>query len=294
VTVARLTQDDVRGNSDVDKTLLSKVNEIAGAVNTLEEAEGGAGASNAWDSTSLAWVDDFLWQGTLTIASGWDQLPFGSIYGLKGSGTGARIDCNNGGTGRIGVVEMETGTDVNGHCTLRTEITSCDFGVGTWTYEAVVAFTTASDAANEYVAVIGFADTHYQTEQTRGAYFLYDRANEAVGGANAANAQKWQCVTAYGGGAGDRTLTLVDSPLIESVSWPNTGVYRLKIVANTTSVLFYINDTLVATHTTDVPATGPGACGAGLSIHKTAGAAASIMNVDYTRLAVTLNEARVP
>jgi len=219
--VDKLTGDDQK--TDPNGVQLAKINEVIDAVNA-----GGAGAapSNSYASTELEWIEEFLWQGTLSQNGGWDQLPIFPNYGLRmvGSGTDARIDSHNGGTERIGVIEMETGTATDGACAIRTEISSCNFSQGEWTYEVVFGLTgPVSDATDQYAVVIGFAEQHTLLDQARGNYFLYDSEDSAIGGANPSQLNKWQCVSAFGALAADKTVTLTNVD-VAAVTWPDTNV----------------------------------------------------------------------
>lgn len=123
-------------------------------------------------------------------------------------------------------------------------------GGGRIYFDAAILAQILSNSTNRFVFLVGFFGQAGQqltaANQNNGCYFLYDEGGVSSGSAASPN---WQCVTAAGG---VRTFTTTTVPW--SVP-PNPNSYKLWVVVNDAAneVKFYINETLVATHTTNVP-----------------------------------------
>jgi len=63
-----------------------------------------------------------------------------------------------------------------------------------------------------------------------------------------------------------------------SVGWVRLCI---KVNAAANQALFYVNDTLVATHTTNIPATAGRSVGFGAGIFKSVGTTSILLNADY-------------
>jgi hypothetical protein len=113
---------------------------------------------------------------------------------------------------------------------------------------------------------MGFHDTTSANTATDGAYFLLTSASA-----------NWQTVTAK---AGTRTSnTLSTGPTVNT--WQK---FRIDINAACTSIAFYIDGTLVQTHTTNLPDTTSNNCGIMFDILKSLGTTARIFQVDYVKM----------
>lgn len=131
----------------------------------------------------------------------------------------------------------------------------------------------ASNGTHRFVAQFGFSVIVSINDQNDGCYFRY------VDNVNSGN---WQCVTASGG---TRTTTNTSTS-------GYTGTYqrfRIEINTDATEVKFYINDSLVATHTTNIPAFGLRVF---YMINKTVGNAARYLYSDYYSTLITTTTAR--
>lgn len=163
--------------------------------------------------------------------------------------------------GTRGHVALGTGSDTDGYCAIQTQIAM--EGAPEFIMEWAVVFTqTLSDGTNTYRVRVGLGDETDATDFSNGFYFEADPNSDT----------EWQCKTADGG---SRTTT--DS----GVTIAQDTVYRLRIVCDGAgTVTFYINGTLVATHTTDLPDTddfyGP-IC----NVHKLAGTTSKLVIADY-------------
>jgi hypothetical protein len=112
----------------------------------------------------------------------------------------------------------------------------------------------------------------YKRQISNGIFFSYDEGGvQFFAGAATPN---WKCYTRAS--SGTVTLTTTSIPVVAS-QW-----YKLRIDINAAgnSVTFYIDGTLVATHTTNIPATTTGMLITSL-INKTVGTTARSLLTDY-------------
>ena len=153
-------------------------------------------------------------------------------------------------TNQQGVIQLATGTLITGNASYRLgSVNTPTFfvGSGAISYEILINIETLSTLANRFVNVFGLYTGSSITTSNNLISFIYDEGGVFASGGIGAS-PNWKCVT---GNAGTRTST--DSTIAVTASaWTKL---RIEINANATSVGFYINDTLVATHTTNIPAT---------------------------------------
>lgn len=145
--------------------------------------------------------------------------------------------------GRIGR-EMRLGTTTTGTCSLRHMDSFSPFseGDGSVTFKTYASFIfdvrDLSDATQEYLVQIGqHGRLSSSTAQTDGAFFLYDRAT--YGNANL------QCITrnsSISTTTDSGVAVTADTQILLDICWSNVS-------GTPTNVFFYINGTLVATHT---------------------------------------------
>lgn len=188
--------------------------------------------------------DDFLFNmpdqsGTgAGVTGNWTWGTSGTASALFGDTTG--IDATEKAQG---VLAMATGTDTNGFAQIGTNpISGLMFGTGTKiTASGRVAISNASDGTDRFTVLFGFSDvaTSFGTITTTGAYFRY---RDDINGGN------WQCTVKTAD-----TTTNADSGVA-----PSAGVFQIltvEVAADSSNVKFYINGTLVATITTNIPTT---------------------------------------
>jgi energy-coupling factor transporter transmembrane protein EcfT len=116
------------------------------------------------------------------------------------------------------------------------------FGGGNWMYESYIEVNTLSDATNRFRFISGFGNIANSGAETHGAFFTYDEGGVSNGTIASPN---WQCVTTV---ASVRTLTTTSVAV--TTTWTKL---RIIVNADATEVKFYIDGTLVATHTTNIP-----------------------------------------
>jgi len=147
---------------------------------------------------------------------------------------------------QIGIAQYQTGTSAGGYAMHITESSAnaqqFQFGGGNWIYESYIEVDTLSDATDRFRFMSGFGNVATNLNETIGAFFTYDEGGTINGTTASPN---WQCITINGG---VRTLTTTSVPV--TTTWT-----KLRIVVNpdATSVSFYVNGTLVAFHTTNIP-----------------------------------------
>jgi hypothetical protein len=147
-------------------------------------------------------------------------------------------------TNQIGVHTLSTSvlaTNWANH--VSSNITSMYFGNGAWIYETSINFSNLSTSLERFRVISGFGNTSGSAVETDGVFFTYDEGGTANGTAASPN---WQCVTVANS---VRTLTTT-STAVTNAAWIKL---RIEINAAATSAAFYVNGTLIATHTTNIP-----------------------------------------
>jgi hypothetical protein len=134
-----------------------------------------------------------------------------------------------------------------------------------------------SDGTNSYNLRIGMVNSLNQVNIGNGCIFTYDSIGTQTGSSASAN---WQALTAN---TNVRTFTNTTTAVSA-----NTWV-KLRIVANSSNVFFYVNNTLVATHTTNIPTTNLVPY---IDIRKTAGSTARTLEVDYSTIDIKYSTPR--
>ena len=117
------------------------------------------------------------------------------------------------------------------------------FGGGAWNYEALININTLSTALERYRMIFGFGNVISNSAETDGVFITYDEGGTANGTVASAN---WQCVSVANS---VRTLT-TSTTAVTASAW---NKLRIEINAAGTSVVFYVNGTAIATHTTNIP-----------------------------------------
>lgn len=272
------------------------------ATDTITFLNGPTGV-NGYDGTSFEWNEEWL-SGAIapTASANW---PLGGNWLASANGTGL-FTAGVGTTTRPGIIEFGTSTSATGRSSIGTNPALIDFNSGSWTFEAVVGFPTLSVVAQEYAALIGFLDDVTSVNQVDGCYFLYDRAGTATDPGTGADGtgDTWKCWcasnstrTGYlmnGVAVSDESFTTV-SQSVAALTLPSTNIYRLKIVmTGTTRAEFYVNGTKSCNISTNIPSGSARLTGAAHTLIKSNGTTSRTMDLDFTRLAVTLNAARSP
>jgi hypothetical protein len=175
-------------------------------------------------------------------------------------------------TNQQGVVRASTGTTLSGFAGFALGSSSLFIGQGAISLETYVTIETLSNATERFFTFFGYAVPSNWQNTTNGIFFSYDEGG-AVNFASGAASPNFKCYTKL---ANVTTLTTTLIPIVAS-QW-----YKLRIEINNAgnSVGFYIDGVLVATHTTNIPATTTGMSVVNI-INKTVGTTARTMQTDY-------------
>lgn len=209
-------------------------------------------------------IDTFV--NGLLASQGW------SIAALSGTYAQIAPPVAGGRNGVIGVINLTTGTSTTGRVGSILGANLLRFESGnTYTMWCRFLGGALSDANDAYRFHVGFIDSNNATETRDGAYFeyLYPQAN-------------WKCKTA----SNNSRTTVVSSVPVQNTAWIDLKVH----VDGTAGVAtFYIDDVLVATISTNVPAGNGRETSVGFSIKKTDGG--NVRNVYLDRIYFKLNAA---
>jgi hypothetical protein len=160
--------------------------------------------------------------------------------GASGAGTSFNTGANILGVNKHGNGTLITGSTSTG--IIRFASSTITIGGGRIRNVYGIQPIVLSTPTERYVTITGFHNV-FGTNQTNGIFFLYDEGGVSTGSTVTPN---FQCVTIDNS---SRTFTTT------SIVVQTNIYYHLRIDINDagTQVLFYINETLVATHTTNIP-----------------------------------------
>lgn len=184
----------------------------------------------------------------------------------------------------IGYQGLVTGVNTNGGNGIRTDLNTGRFFVfncGRKSFISRIWVLALSTITDRYTILNGFSNSA-NTTITSGAAFIYDEGGVGTGTTASPN---WQIITANGG---------VRTNFVTSVPVNITTWYSFKIETNEndTEVYYYINDVLVRTETTNIPAGGVSLIQPYITINKNTGTTNRGIAVDYLGLKIKLNNAR--
>lgn len=233
-------------------------------------SSGGSGANPSWDifqvSANQTVLFDELIYGSVGTATGiWN------VNGANVTQSGAQA------VNRPGVLQFTTAASSTGQAYIHNGISTYVFGGGAVSLEFSARPTTAlPDGTQTYAMWMGFHDLTSANTATDGAYFLLTSSSG-----------NWQTVTAK---AGTRT-TKTSSIAATNGTWQK---FRVDVNAACTSISFYIDGTLAATHTSaeNLPDTTSNNCGLMFNILKSLGTTPSVFQLDYVRVTQTLTTSR--
>lgn len=221
------------------------------------------------------YVNDFI--NTVTTSSP------GNDVQATNSGTGAATSTQaTDNNGRIGLVRSTTGTTATGRTAVASGGSVVRTGGGTWVYENSLNITTTSTVTERFQLALGFIDTYTAANQVDGIYFLYDEGGVSTSSTASGN---WQCVTVSNS---TRTFTTTSTAVTQG-TWVTL---RIEVNAAANSVVFKINGTTVATHTTNIPTGSGRETGFGWLLIKSIGTTARTVDFDYLSTISALTTAR--
>jgi hypothetical protein len=151
------------------------------------------------------------------------------------------------------------------------------FSGGQMNFETLVSMDSSPTSLQTYRTIHGFGSDVGAGNELNGVFFTYDWSSSANGTSFISNIGNWICVSVRNG--------------VRTISYPTLGgnvnpsqFYKLRIEVNAagTSAAFYINGTLVATHTTNIPQYFSSQfVFVKNGINKTVGTTPSLMYTDY-------------
>lgn len=198
-----------------------------------------------WITAAIA--GDFAWTNT-----------------VNGTGAASTVVTTNQTSNNQGIIQHSTGTTATGRAAHNLNLSQAFFGGGVTTFESLIYIPTLATAGEDYRFRIGFGDTVDGNDQVDGVYFEYDRGVSA----------NWRAKT-----ANNSSRTATDTGIaVAAGSW-----VKLSWVMNAagTSCAYYVNGTLGATVTTNIPTTVARVSGPFLIISKIAGTTARTVLIDY-------------
>ena len=149
-------------------------------------------------------------------------------------------------TNQQGFIQPATGSTSTGYAGVYGTTSGNNFmslGGGPVSFATSVFVPALSTSLERYRITLGFGTSAINASDPTGILFTYDEGGIQNGTSGSPN---WQCITAV---SSVRTLT-VTSVAVSTTAWQK---FSIEINAASTSVEFYIDNVLVATHTTNIP-----------------------------------------
>lgn len=197
-------------------------------------------------------------------------------------GTGAAWSVPTGGDRTlktIGLIRLNLGTTSTGRGSIISNASVVDqlfTGLGELRYTYRFKLVNLSDGTNTYTARCGFLDSN-TAESTDAIYFRYTHS---------VNGGIWEAVTRR-----NNSETAVDTGIAASTT--DWRVFDIIVNADGTSVAFYIDQTLVATITTNIPGDAGRGFVAGMFFLRSAGTTTfNCVDSDYMSYKLTLTSNR--
>ena len=201
-----------------------------------------------------------------------------SAYSVFFSGTGAAISMSASpsvrATNQQGFIQPATGSQSTGYAGVFGTITANNFmalGGGVVSFITSTLIPTLSTSLERYRISLGFGSIGTNANDANGIFFTYDEGGTQNGTSASPN---WQCVTSV---SSVRTLTLTSVPA-STTAWQK---FSIEINTTATSVEFYIDNVLVATHTTNIPTGTSQLVTPKIQISKSIGTTSRTFFVDY-------------
>jgi len=173
-----------------------------------------------------------------------------------------------------GFIQPSTGSQLTGHAGVYGTTTGSAFtaiGGGVISFGTSIYIPTLSTSIERYRIVLGFGTSVLNQSDPSGIFFTYDEGGIQNGTSASPN---WQCVTAL---SNVRTLTTT-SVAANTTAWQK---FTIEINAAGTSVQFFIDNVLVATHTTNIPSGVSQLVTTKIQIAKSVGTTARSFFADY-------------
>lgn len=205
-----------------------------------------------------------------------------SVDGLATSAATGTITATIGIAGRTqsttGAATYSTGASATGYSYhVSNTVAQLFFSGGQMNFETLVSLDNASTSTETFRTIHGFGSGVAASNELNGVFFTYDPSSSANGTNFVSNIGGFVCVSVRNG--------------VRTLSYPATvgtlnaaQFYKLRIEVNAagTSAAFFINGTLAATHTTNIPQYFSSQfVFVKNGINKTAGTTAALIYADY-------------
>lgn len=224
-------------------------------------AEIAANAQGYDPTTEFDFVEDFVDGLTVSIGTTVERESYlAGVTNHSGSGV-----INTGHARGIKAVTVSTATSTAyiNSSTILTQQAS-----GAYNVQALIQFAAVSDASQGYTTRLGMIlqSVTGTVDPTNGIFFRQNHAN---------NGGRWEAVC-----RASSTETVVDTGVAAST---DKCLFEIRINAGNNSITFYINGTLVATITTNIPANTTQMRFA-LGVQRTQGSADKAVYIDFFRI----------
>jgi len=190
-------------------------------------------------SQGIYLFDDFL--GSM---QGGINTSYTDIISYQSGGTAQTASTITNRTNQQGVILMNTSTSATSVVGYNLGSQTLFLGGGAITIENYLCIPTLSTATDRFFTQFGYTNLNNIRNTANAVFFSYDE-----GGQQFFDGQTTPNFKCYTRNAGTSTLTITTIPVVAG-QW-----YKLRIEINgaRTQVLYYINNVLVATHTTNIP-----------------------------------------
>jgi hypothetical protein len=194
-----------------------------------------------------------------------------SDAGLTGVGAGTGNSTQFGTFGQDtvenaqGECQIDTGTTATGRRTQSSGLLQLITGISRLRIGLRIVTEVLSDGTETYTAYCGFIDNSGAGDHTDGMYFRYTHS---------VNGGRWEAVTST-----NSVRTATDTGVSAAITYK---VFEIEVDQAVTEVRFYIDGTLVATNTTNIPpAFSTNQFGYGMKIEKSVGTTARNLSMDW-------------
>jgi hypothetical protein len=196
---------------------------------------------------------------------------YSNVISLTTGNATARTASTTNRTNQQGIIQHSTGTASTNSAGYALGSSSLYIGTGTISLETYMSVETLSTSLERFFTFFGYGIPSNWQNSGNTIFFSYDEGGVVYfAGTPTPN---WKCYTRAGATV---TLTTTTVPVV-AAQW-----YKLRIDINSaaSSITFYIDGTLVATHSTNIPSTASAMSVVSLIV-KTAGTTARSLLTDY-------------
>jgi hypothetical protein len=193
-------------------------------------------------SQGIYLFDDFLGSMAGSISTSYTDI---ITYTVSGGAAQTALTITNR-TNQQGVISMRTNAIATSAAGYGLGNLSLFLGGGAITIENYICIPTLSTLTDRFFSQFGYVNSNNMTNPLNGVFFSYDEGGQQFFSGD--TTPNFKCYSKIA--AGTRTLTTTSIPVVAG-QWYKL---RLEINAALNQALFYIDNVLVATHTTNIPA----------------------------------------